>query len=405
MDNFYIYEIENLINHKKYIGKRHCHCKIEDDDYMGSGVLIKKAIAKYGKQNFVKRILMICDSEQEAYEAEREIIQANNAHISNQYYNLASGGYGGSHGVSYTIKPTIILNHNDYIDEIKKNGIIKGDCHAAFKLRYYIEYLILNNVSQVNIIKKIKLVAKDYFEEWSYSSMIKEIVLIYNAVMSECSDNSNSVLERHTDISISLYSNELLQIKQLTNKWHIRYIFAALVMFKFSSKENKLNSRVPFYESQIQKIAGVRTRKQRDDIWEYLQQNNYLSIYDDGTFDVMIAEDYQNNKSSLFLNTSNYKDIMLCWRYYLKDDGIDICKKCGCPIIQNKNRTKKYCNSCAKYQKKDFMYNVITCIDCNKPVKVHPNNNQTIRCEDCQRRKRNRDIAMRMRKYRENMKK
>lgn len=51
----YVYEITNNINGKKYIGKRSCHCPIEEDKYMGSGTLLLKAIDKYGIDNFSKK--------------------------------------------------------------------------------------------------------------------------------------------------------------------------------------------------------------------------------------------------------------------------------------------------------------------------------------------------------------
>lgn len=52
---YYIYRITNLINGKTYIGQ-HRYEKL-DDGYMGSGVLILKAIKKHGKENFKKDII------------------------------------------------------------------------------------------------------------------------------------------------------------------------------------------------------------------------------------------------------------------------------------------------------------------------------------------------------------
>ena len=54
--NHYVYEITNLINGMKYIGKRSCKCNIEDDRYMGSSFIVKNAIKKYGIENFKKEI-------------------------------------------------------------------------------------------------------------------------------------------------------------------------------------------------------------------------------------------------------------------------------------------------------------------------------------------------------------
>lgn len=52
--NYYIYITTNLLNGKKYIGKRHCLCEISNDNYLGSGKVLKNAIRKYGKNNFAK---------------------------------------------------------------------------------------------------------------------------------------------------------------------------------------------------------------------------------------------------------------------------------------------------------------------------------------------------------------
>lgn len=57
---------------------------------MGSGKLLKRAIKKYGLENFVKEILFIFDNEQEMNDKEKELVV-----ISEETYNLCSGGHGG----------------------------------------------------------------------------------------------------------------------------------------------------------------------------------------------------------------------------------------------------------------------------------------------------------------------
>lgn len=55
----YIYRITNIINGKQYVGQRTTELEIEKDSYMGSGILIRRSIHKYGKENFKKEILEI----------------------------------------------------------------------------------------------------------------------------------------------------------------------------------------------------------------------------------------------------------------------------------------------------------------------------------------------------------
>ncbi|UDY80688.1 GIY-YIG nuclease family protein [Geobacillus phage GR1] len=63
----YIYETTNLVNGKKYVGKK---TGPFNESYKGSGRLIKEAIKKYGSENFQTKVLEWCDSSEELCEKE-----------------------------------------------------------------------------------------------------------------------------------------------------------------------------------------------------------------------------------------------------------------------------------------------------------------------------------------------
>lgn len=84
----YVYLTVNLINGKKYIGQ---HKGEFTKDYLGSGKLIKRAIKKYGKENFVVSILEYADSKEKLNELEIDYI-ARLKKSGEENYNLAKGG-------------------------------------------------------------------------------------------------------------------------------------------------------------------------------------------------------------------------------------------------------------------------------------------------------------------------
>ena len=86
----YIYKITNVINGKGYIGK-HSTNNISDG-YFGSGVALKKAISKYGRENFNKVILCYCQSEDELNNMEMRKISLHGTYSIG--YNLTKGGEG-----------------------------------------------------------------------------------------------------------------------------------------------------------------------------------------------------------------------------------------------------------------------------------------------------------------------
>lgn len=65
-----------------------------ENNYLGSGKLIKLALKKYGRENFKKTILKIFETSKEMYETEKLIVN-NQFLMQDHVYNLKLGGEGG----------------------------------------------------------------------------------------------------------------------------------------------------------------------------------------------------------------------------------------------------------------------------------------------------------------------
>jgi len=90
-----VYQTTNKINNKIYIGV-HSTSNI-NDGYLGSGVALKRAIKKYGEQNFEKTIIFCAFSRQDADYIESQIVSPQwLKENSKEIYNIAVGGSRGS---------------------------------------------------------------------------------------------------------------------------------------------------------------------------------------------------------------------------------------------------------------------------------------------------------------------
>jgi len=88
----FIYITTNMVNGKKYIGQCRFNRINNWENYLGSGVYFKKAVKKYGKENFYKSIVAIAYTKEELDKLEIEFIINHNAVESDDYYNLVGGG-------------------------------------------------------------------------------------------------------------------------------------------------------------------------------------------------------------------------------------------------------------------------------------------------------------------------
>ena len=89
-----VYKTTNIINGKFYYGVYDTNRNLKN--YLGSGTYLKKAIKKYGKNNFKRETIKCFNIEQDAYDYERLII-TEKLLLNNNCYNINIGGQGGKH--------------------------------------------------------------------------------------------------------------------------------------------------------------------------------------------------------------------------------------------------------------------------------------------------------------------
>jgi group I intron endonuclease len=85
-----IYKTVNVLNGKFYIGQD----SKNNPEYLGSGTLLKRAIKKYGEENFIKETVEVCFTKEELNEREKYWIKETKAQEIG--YNIAEGGQGGN---------------------------------------------------------------------------------------------------------------------------------------------------------------------------------------------------------------------------------------------------------------------------------------------------------------------
>lgn len=96
MPHRYIYEIVNTANGHTYVGQRTSTRLPAVDVYWGSGILIKRAIKKYGLSLFEKRILEVVLGDKSLLDAREKYWIKERKAGGHAEYNIAPGGTGGA---------------------------------------------------------------------------------------------------------------------------------------------------------------------------------------------------------------------------------------------------------------------------------------------------------------------
>lgn len=178
----YIYITTNLVNGKRYIGQKIINRNWKN--YLGSGLLLQKAIKKYGKENFSKVIIDFAHSKEELDKKEIQYIELFDAVNNNDYYNLQNGGN--------TCSPT-----KETKEKIRQAhiGLLSGESHPFYGKHHTEESkekISKGKKGQVSANKgkpmskeqkeKLKISRQRVSRRWSKPIICVETGKIYNAI-------------------------------------------------------------------------------------------------------------------------------------------------------------------------------------------------------------------------------
>lgn len=160
---YYIYKITNTVNGKTYVGQKSYKDSFENDNYWGSGKLIKLAIKKYGIENFKKEILYSRILNRKTADSIEIYAISNERKLGHSEYNISNGGTGWSGGVPLRVKAQISKTLKEHgvpetsIDNLRALAKARIGTHRSeetkLKIRQSLQGKKFSNTRKDNISK------------------------------------------------------------------------------------------------------------------------------------------------------------------------------------------------------------------------------------------------------------
>lgn len=148
----YIYKTTNLTNGCMYIGQH--KADTFDSSYFGSGLLIQRAIKKYGKCNFKIQLLEECNDQEHLDECERKHIAELRSSSFDLCYNISDGGRG-VHGYSHTTATREFISecskNRTFVNNGSVNKFIKVEELDTYQANGWVRGRVFSETAQVGI--------------------------------------------------------------------------------------------------------------------------------------------------------------------------------------------------------------------------------------------------------------
>lgn len=269
----------------------------------------------------------------------------------------------------------LILNEKNYVEELyfgRNNAVKSVVAKVGYITRYQLHALGYNDDDNYFYAVKWMTRHHDNFNENCYSKLI-----------------SDAVKKAHKrpffnvgDISITKLELEI--ISSLNNLRAEKILFVLLCMAKQQRIVNGFNNGLVKYSlPDLCKTARVSVpTSEREYILYQIIQRGYLDYpIKNDTSCLMVNFIDDEGEVELTVDEVDCKELAYTYLNWKNNGGYDRCERCGRLFRKNKNR--KYCYDCAKYQATGDI--LVICNKCGKEFTVPAMAAKSIYCEDCRK--------------------
>ena len=285
----------------------------------------------------------------------------------------------------------IIINEKEYAQTRIKNRDVGENIYTTLSIiaKYYFSQGMKRKAVRVELQNFLEIAYPKFTINKSYW---------IDAVENIVTKNAKEKLFYSDGVWIT--ESEWEKIQSLKNKILKKLVFTLLCIAKINNQKRESNNDWVNTEiKEIFKLANIpcnnelRARRIGDLIRSGLIR--FATRIDNLNIKVLFVDEESEKK---FL-VNDFRDLGNEYLYRIGENYIR-CAECGKLIKNNKNGTKKYCNTCAAYVPQETKQ--VTCVDCGKIFMVDAMNNRACRCDECQMKKNKEDTRKRVQKYRTN---
>lgn len=285
----YIYKTTNNITNKIYIGQSQKD-KSDNEEYLGSGLILLKSIKKHGKHNFSKEILHECSTKDELNDLEIYYIKKFNSTNELIGYNIVTGGQGGYLGEVANNKKKVSLK----IFFEKNPDARKGENNSRYDSTEYEFYNIETGLffkgTCFSLAKQIGLKSSHSikrlvygFKKICYNWILADNKLIYTAEYlkeSHKTNLKNSINKKNSKIIITIYNiktHEIINgnLLAVSNKCNIK---TCIIKKLISGERLKYNDWILYDKKDIYTDEFFHNRNVEIGILSHVKrrkENNY----------------------------------------------------------------------------------------------------------------------------------